>query len=167
MLTRFRPVAARRRIAADVSSKSHCRVGCLAVCARRWRIHGQHDRRLLHRKRLYELHAPCILSNIPLAIATAGALLVAYFTGNRVLTVRVEPEGISYARGRENLQWTSATWSNVAGATQKSRTIAAERPIGSKSSSMTTRGKLKIPQSITDYAGLRDLLASMTAGQIR
>lgn len=104
---------------------------------------------------------------IPLAIATAIALLVAYFTGKRVLTVRVEPEGISYARGRENLQWTSALWSNVVGATQKSRTYRGNKIYWIEIEFSDNRKKLKIAQSITDYAGLRDLLASMTAGQIR
>ena len=93
------------------------------------------------------------MSDIPLAIATAGAPLVAYFTGKRVLTVRVEPEGISYARGRENLQWTSATWSNVAGADAKIRTYRGRTSYWIEIEFNDNRGKLKIPQSITDYAG--------------
>ncbi len=104
---------------------------------------------------------------IPLAIATACALLVAYFTGKRVLTVRVEPEGISYAQGRENLEWTSALWSNILGATQKSRTYRGNTTYWIEIEFSDNRKKLKIGQSITDYAGLRDLLASKTAGQIR
>ena len=104
---------------------------------------------------------------IPLAIATPIAFLVAYFTRKRVLTVRVEPEGISYARGRENLQWTSATWSNIVGVTQESRTYRGKTTYWIEIEFNDNQRKLKIPQSITDYAGLRDLLASKTAGQIR
>ena len=104
---------------------------------------------------------------IPLAIATASALLVAYFARKRVLTVRVEPDGIAYARGRENLQWTSATWSNTVGVTQKSRTYRGKTTYWIEIEFNDNRRKLKIPQSITDYAGLRDLLASKTAGRIR
>ncbi len=104
---------------------------------------------------------------VPLAIATPIAFLVAYFTRKRVLTVRVEPDGISYARGRENLQWTSATWSNIAGVTQKSRTYRGNTTYWIEIEFNDNRRKLKIPQSITDYAGLRDLLTRMTAGQVR
>ncbi len=104
---------------------------------------------------------------IPLAIATPIAFLVAYFTRKRVLTVRVEPDGIAYARGRENLQWTSATWSNIVGATQNSRTYRGKTYYWIEVEFNDNQRKLKIPQSITDYAGLRDLLASRTAGQVR
>lgn len=104
---------------------------------------------------------------VPLAIATPIAFLVAYFTRKRVLTVRVEPEGISCARGRENPQWTSVTWNNVAGVTQKSRTYRGNTAYWIEIEFSDNRTKLKIPQSITDYAGLRDLLVSMTASQVR
>jgi hypothetical protein len=104
---------------------------------------------------------------IALAVVSAIAFLSAYFTGKRVLTVRVEPEGISYARGRENVQWTSAVWSNVVGVTQKSRTHRGKKIYWIEIEFSDNRRKLKIGQSITDYAGLRDLLASRTAGQIR
>ena len=104
---------------------------------------------------------------IPLAIATPIASLVAYFTRKGVLAVRVEPDGISYARGRENQQWTSATWSNIAGVTQQSRTYRGRTSYWIEIEFNDNQRKLKIPQSITDYAGLRDLLASKTAGQTR
>ncbi len=103
---------------------------------------------------------------VPLAIATPIAFLAAYFTRKRVLAVRVEPDGISYARGRENLQWTSATWSDIAGVTQISRTVRGNKFYWIEIEFSDNRRKLKIGPSITDYAGLRDLLASMTAGRV-
>jgi len=104
---------------------------------------------------------------IALAIAAAIALLIAYFVGKRVLTVRVEPEGISYARGRDNPQWVSATWSNIIGVTQKSKTYRGNTTYWIEIQFNDNRRKLKIPQSMVDYAALRDLLASLTAGQVR
>lgn len=102
-----------------------------------------------------------------LAIAAVVAILVAYFTGKRVLTVRVEPEGISYARGRGNLQWTSAIWGNIAGVTQKSRNYRGNKTYWIEITFSDGRSKLKITQSITGYAALRDLLANSTPGQVR
>jgi hypothetical protein len=104
---------------------------------------------------------------IELAIATAIALLVIYIIGKRVLTVRVEADGISYARGRENMQWTSAVWSQMNGITQKSKTYRGNRTYWIEIKFSDGRKKLKIGQSITDYAGLRDLLLSTSAGRIR
>jgi hypothetical protein len=102
-----------------------------------------------------------------LAIAAVVALLVAYFTGKRVLTVRVEPDGISYARGRNNPQWTSTIWGDIAGVTQKSRTYRGNTTYWVEITFADGRSKLKISQSITGYPALRDLLAGSTPGQVR
>ncbi len=102
-----------------------------------------------------------------LGILTAIAFLAAYFAGRRVLTVRVESEGISYARGRENIEWVSAIWSNVLAVNQRSKTYRGSTTYWTEIEFNDGRGKLKIPQSMVDYAGLRDLLTNTTAGQIR
>ena len=81
--------------------------------------------------------------------------------------MRVEPDGIAYARGRENLQWTSATWSNIVGVDTKIPHLSRQNHYWIEVEFNDNQRKLKIPQSITDYAGLRDLLASKTAGQVR
>jgi hypothetical protein len=103
---------------------------------------------------------------IDLAITTAMAPLVTYFIGKYVLTVRVEPDGLSYKRGLHNQRWMSAGWSNILRVTQKSRTIKGNKKYWIEIE-LDDRPNLKIEQYIVDYAGLRDLLASMTAGQIR
>jgi hypothetical protein len=104
---------------------------------------------------------------IALAITTAIALLAAWFTGKRVLTVRVESEGIAYARGRGNPQWTSTTWDQILGIMPKSVTNRGNQRSWIEIVFDDDRKNLKIPQSITDYAALRDLLASVALGKMR
>ena len=104
---------------------------------------------------------------IGLPITAAIALLAAYFTGKTVLTVRVESEGISYARGRKNLQWMSATWSQILGITPKSQTNRGNKRCWIEIMFYDLDTLKIIDERITDFAGLRDLLASVAAGKMR
>jgi hypothetical protein len=97
-----------------------------------------------------------------MALTAAIALPVAYFTGKSVLTVRADTHGISYARGRGDLQWLNAAWSDILQCRQKSRTYRG----GSKTYWMEVefndrRKKLKIDHSTVGYPVLRDILMSV------
>jgi hypothetical protein len=76
----------------------------------------------------------------------------------RLLTVQVESNGISYARGRGDLQWTRATWGDVRHITERSRTYRGSTTHWIEVEFNGQRKKLKIPQSIDEYRALRDLL---------
>jgi hypothetical protein len=93
--------------------------------------------------------------------AAAVALVAAYFTGRRLLTVRVESNGIAYARGRGDLQWTNVNWGEVLTITQKSRTYRGSTTYWMELEFNDKRKKLKIQQSIVGYAALRDLLGNV------
>jgi hypothetical protein len=97
---------------------------------------------------------------IILAIAAAIALLVAHFTGKSLLTVRVDTNGISYARGRGDLQWLNVTWGDILLCTQKSRTSRGSTSYWIELKFKDNRKKLKIGQSIEGYPALRDILMS-------
>ena len=98
---------------------------------------------------------------IILAIAAALAFTVAYFTGKFLLTVRVDSNGISYARGRGDLQWVNVTWGEILALTEKSRTYRGSTRHWIEVEFQDNRKKLKIGQSILGYPALRDLLASV------
>jgi hypothetical protein len=96
-----------------------------------------------------------------MAITAAIALLVAYFNGKSLLTVRVDTNGISYARGRGDLQWLNAAWSDILLFRQKSRTYRGTTRRWLELEFNDKRKKLKIGQSIEGYAALRDILTSV------
>jgi hypothetical protein len=98
---------------------------------------------------------------IILAIMAAIALTVAYFTGKSLLTVRVDTDGISYARGRGDLQWLNAAWSDILVLRQKSRTYRGNTTYWIELEFNDKRKKLKIGQSILGYPALRDILVSV------
>ena len=95
---------------------------------------------------------------IALGVAAAVGLLTAYFTGRGVLTVRVDENSISYARGRGDVQWLSANWSDVLQLTQKSRTVRGVTRRWLEIQFKDGRKKLKIVQTIEGYPALRDFL---------
>ena len=97
---------------------------------------------------------------IILGIAAAIALIVIYFTGKSVLTVRIETDGISYARGRGDLQWLNAAWSGILRVTHKSRTYRGNTSYWTEVEFKDNRKKLKIGQSIGGYPALRTTLTS-------
>ena len=99
-----------------------------------------------------------------LAVATAVATLVVYLTGKNLLTVRVAPEGISWARGRENPRWSTAAWGEISSLIQKSRTYRGTTSWWIEIEFQDSRKKLRISQSIVGYPALRDLLMSRAAG---
>jgi len=98
---------------------------------------------------------------IIMAIAVAIALPSAYFTGKSLLTVRVDTNGISYARGRGDLEWLSATWSDIRQCSQKSRTYRGTTSYWIELEFNDHRKQLKIAQSIEGYPALRDILISV------
>ena len=98
---------------------------------------------------------------IIMAIAVAIALPAAYFTGKSLLTVRVDTHGISYARGRGDLQWLNAAWSDILLFRQKSRTYRGSTTYWIELEFKDQRKKLKIAQSIEGYPALRDILMSV------
>jgi hypothetical protein len=96
-----------------------------------------------------------------MAITAAIALPAAYFTGKSLLTVRVDTNGISYARGRGDLQWLNAAWSDIRQFRQKSRTSRGSTSYWIELEFKDKRKKLKIGQSVQGYPALRDILKSV------
>ena len=102
---------------------------------------------------------------IIMAITAAIAIPSAYFTGKSLLTVRVDTNGISYARGRDDLQWLNAAWSDIRRFTQKSRTYRGNTSYWIELEFSDNRKKLKIGQTIVGYPALRDILKSVFTPQ--
>ena len=97
-------------------------------------------------------------------IVAAGAVIAAvcaYFTGAYLLTVRVDADSISYARGRGDLQWVTARWADVLQATQKSRTYRGTRREWVEIEFRDKRKKLKLRETIMGYPALRDFIFSL------
>jgi hypothetical protein len=95
-----------------------------------------------------------------LAVVVAIAVTAAYFTGKSVLTVRVDNNGISYARGRGDMLWLNAAWCDILLFTEKSRTHRGNTRYWIELEFNDNRKKLKIGQSVEGYPALRDLLMS-------
>jgi hypothetical protein len=96
-----------------------------------------------------------------MAITVAIALPVAYFTGKSVLTVRIDTNGISYARGRGDLEWLNAAWSDIRLFKEKFRTYRGSTTYWIELEFNDHRKKLKISQSIQGYPVLRNTLRSV------
>ena len=96
-----------------------------------------------------------------LAAGFVIAAICAYFTGAYLLTVRVDADSISYARGRGDLQWFTARWGDVLQATQKSRTYRGTRREWVELEFKDMRKKLKLRESIVGYPALRDFIFSL------
>jgi hypothetical protein len=95
---------------------------------------------------------------IILAIMGTIALLAAYFTGRSAMTVRVEANGLSYARGRGDLQWITFAWGEILLLTEKSRTYRGTTRRWLELEFRDNRKKLKLAQDIEGYAALREIL---------
>jgi hypothetical protein len=96
---------------------------------------------------------------IVLAIGAGIALPCAYFTGKSLLTLRVDPTGISYARGRGDLQWLTAAWGEILMLSEKSRTYRGNTTYWLELEFKDmSRKKLKLTESIEGYPALRALL---------
>jgi hypothetical protein len=93
-----------------------------------------------------------------LASMGAIALVAAYFTGRSAMTVRLEANGISYARGRGDLQWNTIAWGEILQLTEKSRTYRGTVRYWIEVQFRDKRKKLKLTKSIEGYATLRDML---------
>jgi len=93
-----------------------------------------------------------------LAAAALIALIAAYFTGRSVPTVRLEPDGLSYARGRGDLQWSTARWSDVRQVQEKTFTYRGSSRKWLELQFNDRRKKLKISPTIVGYPVLRDAI---------
>ncbi|HEY1500780.1 MAG TPA: hypothetical protein VGF88_14460 [Acidobacteriaceae bacterium] len=98
---------------------------------------------------------------VGIGVAIAG--LVTYLSRNRLLTIRVGQDGLSYARGRENQQWTNAAWTDILSMTPKSKTYKGNTTHWMEIEFQDNRKKLKIGQSIGNYGSLCNLLLKMKA----
>jgi hypothetical protein len=96
-----------------------------------------------------------------MAIAIAIAIPAAYFTGKSLLTVRIDTHGISYARGRGDLEWLDDAWSDILQLREKSRTYRGSTSYWIELEFKDQRKKLKISQSLEGYPALRDILMSV------
>lgn len=94
-------------------------------------------------------------------LAALAGLIAAYFTGRSVLTVKVDSNGITYAKGRGDLQWLIAQWGEMSQLTEKSRTYRGNRRewVEIQFRDMN-RKKLKISQDIEGYKDLKSILFS-------
>lgn len=97
---------------------------------------------------------------IIIAIAAAIGILVAYFTRRGVLTVRVGPDGMSWARGRGNLQWLNAAWGDIRAITEKARTNRGVTTRWIEVEFWDDRKMLKVTKTLEGYAAFRDVLSS-------
>ena len=95
---------------------------------------------------------------IMLGIMGTIALLAAFFTGRSAMTVRVEANSISYARGRGDLQWITVAWSEILLLTEKSRTYRGTVRRWIEIQFRDNRKKLKLAQDIEGYPMLRDMV---------
>jgi hypothetical protein len=93
-----------------------------------------------------------------LAAMGAIALLAVYFTARSAMTVGLDANGISYARGRGDLQWITIAWGEILQLTEKSRTYRGSVRYWIELQFRDNRKKLKLTQSIEGYATLRDML---------
>jgi hypothetical protein len=96
-----------------------------------------------------------------LSVGLVIGLVAAYFTGKYLLTITVRPDGMSYARGRADLEWQNVSWSDVSSFSEKSRTYRGNTRYWLEFAFKDGRKRLKINQDILDYAALRSLLFSM------
>jgi hypothetical protein len=98
-----------------------------------------------------------------MAIAVAIAIPAAYFTGKSLLTVRIDAHGISYARGRGDLEWLDVAWRDILHFKEKSRTYRGNTTHWIELEFEDQPKKLKIAQSIEGYSTLRDILMNVFA----
>jgi hypothetical protein len=95
---------------------------------------------------------------LPYGILAVSVLLVPVvliYTRKNVLTIRVTPEGLSYARGRDNLQWAQVPWSSIVKLSERS--YKGNYWIEIKIQDQW--GKIKLNKNaMADYPGLRTAL---------
>jgi hypothetical protein len=96
-----------------------------------------------------------------LGVGAALAIIFAYFTRRSVLTVRVESSGLFYARGRGDLQWLSANWSEIMALTERSKTYRGNTTYWLEFEFYDGRKKLKVYKSMDGYSTLRELLSGL------
>lgn len=93
----------------------------------------------------------------------AGAPLAAYFTAQNALTVRVDTQGISYARGRGDLQWRYAAWTDILRFRETYRTTRGTKVYSIELEFNDKRELFKVSQAWEGYPLLRETLVSVFA----
>jgi predicted membrane protein len=96
-----------------------------------------------------------------LAVGVVVGFIAVYFARRRALTVRVESNGMAYARGRGDLQWLTVGWNEILQLTEKSRTYRGNTRYWLELQFRDNRKKLKLTQSVEGYAALKALLFSV------
>jgi hypothetical protein len=95
---------------------------------------------------------------VTLAIAMGVAVASAYSAGKSALTIRIDPGGFSYMRGRDDADWTTAAWEEVVTVVEKSRKNRGTTTYWIEIKFKDGRKKLKVPTSTVYYPALRKLL---------
>jgi hypothetical protein len=98
---------------------------------------------------------------ITLAGGAALGLIIGYFTRRFLLTVRVDNDGFSYAKGRSDLQWQRANWGEILLLREMSRTSRGSTRYWLEIQFRDHRKKLKVSDDIEDYPILRQFLLSV------
>lgn len=92
-------------------------------------------------------------------LSVLAAPIAALYTGANVLNLRVEPDGISFARGRTDLQWTRVPWSDVLWEEKKRREEDSITRCWIEITLKSSLNTLTIKEEgIVDYPILRNLL---------
>jgi hypothetical protein len=100
---------------------------------------------------------------IVLGVGAVLALGCVYLARRSLWTVRVDPSGVSYARGRGDLQWLTAGWKEILQLTEKSRVYRGTTRYWLVIQFKDRRTKLKISHDIVGYADLKKFLFSALA----
>ena len=87
------------------------------------------------------------------AIVVALSLIAAYFTGKNVLTVRVDANTLSYARGRGDLQFLTVAWADIAQLAEKSQTSRGKYDLLDRT---RIQGHAEAAQDHAVHSGLSD-----------
>ncbi len=98
-----------------------------------------------------------------IAAGAVAGLMVASITRMRVVTVRVDSGGISYARGRGNLQWVSKRWTDVLSVRAKAWWSLRGGRWAWLEVKFADAKKLRLPEDTVNYPALRDLIAYLFA----
>lgn len=97
-------------------------------------------------------------------IGVVIALIVALYVRSSVVSVRIDADAISYAKGRGEPQWITARWSELKGAVVKSETYRGTT-IECVELIFPDGKTRKIPSSVIDYPTLRNTMIELYARQ--
>jgi hypothetical protein len=93
-------------------------------------------------------------------IGVLGGLLAAWYARSSLVTVRIDSETISYAKGRGELQWITARWAELKHAAVKSQTHKGTTTQWVELIFPDSKTR-KIPSDVIDYPLLRDMVLEL------